>query len=91
MPDFEWDEAKRRQNLAKHDIDFADAGRVFKSNPLRYDVSRSEDRERRYCAVGEVDGDILTVIYTWRGSVCRITSARRARRDERRAYYASFR
>ena len=90
MLEFEWDEAKRQQNLAKHDVDFLRAARVFYRNPLQQDVSRVEDREKRYCAIGEVDGDILAVIHTWRGSTCRIISARRARRDERRAYYASF-
>jgi len=91
MLEFEWDEAKRRLNLAKHRIDFSRGARVLDSNPLQYEVTRSEDRERRYCAIGEVDGQILRVVYTWRGNTCRLISARRARRDERATYYASFR
>jgi uncharacterized DUF497 family protein len=27
--EFEWEEGKNQQNIAKHGIDFSDAGRVF--------------------------------------------------------------
>jgi uncharacterized protein len=31
---FAWDEAKRRTNLSKHGIDFADAGKIFRGFTL---------------------------------------------------------
>ena len=40
-------------------------------------------------AVGVVDGAEMTVVYTMRGEMSRIISARKARRDERRTYRES--
>ncbi|MBV8638432.1 MAG: BrnT family toxin [Candidatus Eremiobacteraeota bacterium] len=39
-------------------------------------------------AIGMVNGIILTVVWTPRGTARRIISARRASRKERRRYYA---
>jgi uncharacterized DUF497 family protein len=73
--DFEWDEAKRRANILKHGVDFVDAIAMFSG---------------RFIASGELAGEIIRVVYTWRGDRCRIINARRARRDERRAYHAGI-
>ena len=32
---FEWDESKRQENLAKHDIDLQDAIRIFRRAGVR--------------------------------------------------------
>jgi uncharacterized DUF497 family protein len=40
-------------------------------------------------AYGEVGGGVLCVVYTWRDERLRIISVRRARRDERKDYYAA--
>ncbi len=53
--------------------------------------SRSTRRgEERWKAIGLVDGLELAVVYTWRTSRRRIISARRAKRNERRAYRAAY-
>ena len=87
---FEWDEAKRDANLAKHGVDFADALEVF-ADPLRIERvdQRREYAEERRQVVGTVRGQVLFVVYTLRGEVQRLISARRANSDERRTYYAS--
>ncbi|HLF05219.1 MAG TPA: BrnT family toxin [Dehalococcoidia bacterium] len=41
--------------------------------------------ETRIVAVGATDGVAVTIVYTTRGEVRRIISARRSKRDERRA------
>ena len=86
---FEWDEAKREANLVKHGVDFVDAGEVF-ADPLRVERvdQRREYAEERRQVVGTVRGQALFVVYTFRGEVRRLISARRASSDERRAYYA---
>jgi len=86
---FEWDEAKRLTNIRKHGIDFAEAIEMFAGH-----VVESEDRcrdygEPRIRAFGEVDGRVIQVVYTLRNGRRRLISARRARRDEQRAYYTS--
>lgn len=79
---FEWDEGKRRSNLAKHLIDFADVPRVFQGPVLEKSVVRGG--EARVFALGLLEDVAVVVIYTERRGVRRIISARRAHRDERK-------
>ena len=79
--DFEWDEAKRRANILKHGIDFADAIKVFDGEYI--EDSRRDYGERRFRVVGELDGDIVQVAYAQRGDRRRLISARRAGREQR--------
>ena len=83
---FEWDPQKRRSNVVKHGIDFARALLVF-SDPLAVIFeSRSHESETRQLIVGQVDGRLVTVVFTLREGRIRIVSARRARKSERRRY-----
>ena len=86
---FEWDEAKREANLVKHGVDFVDAVDIF-ADQLRVERvdRRREYAEERRQVVGMVRGQALFVVYTLRGEVRRLISARRASGNERRAYYA---
>ena len=83
--EFEWDEAKRESNLAKHDIDFLDMRALFDGRPVFTRLSRRSGEER-FATTGELRGQLYTVIWTWRGNVTRLISARRARDAEQRAY-----
>jgi uncharacterized protein len=87
--EFEWDEAKRLANILKHGIDFADAIEVFAGPFIESEDRRRDYGERRYRAVGRLGQVIIQVAYTWRRDKRRIISARRAGRNDRRAYYAS--
>ncbi|MFL5000619.1 MAG: BrnT family toxin [Xanthobacteraceae bacterium] len=82
---FEWDDDKRWANLRDHGIDFEDA-RVVIDGPT---IVRRSDRkgEVRYMVFGYVEGEETVVVCTLRGESCRIISARRARRDERKKYH----
>ncbi|HEX3862986.1 MAG TPA: BrnT family toxin [Stellaceae bacterium] len=60
-------------------------GHVLETEDLRRDYG-----ERRFRTFGEIDGQVFHVVSTWRLDRRRIISARRARRNERRAYYASI-
>jgi uncharacterized DUF497 family protein len=81
---FEWDEDKRRSNLAKHGIDFDSAIEVF-YGPI---ILRRSDRnnEERWTALGYSDDRLVVVVFTRRADVIRIISARRARKNEEREY-----
>lgn len=82
---FEWDDAKAASNEAKHGVSFDDAVQVF-DDPGR--VEKPDDRrpygEERLITFGAVDGVAMCVVYTARGKVRRIISARAASRSERR-------
>ncbi|HET7805143.1 MAG TPA: BrnT family toxin [Pseudolabrys sp.] len=83
---FEWDNDKRRANIAKHGIDFADAAEVF-CDPKQYTLrSRIRSGETRFVSVGTAGGSLIAVVFTWRGNTVRIVSARAARRSERDQY-----
>lgn len=86
----EWDETRRGSNLEKHGVDFVDAGRVFKGRYYEWGDERRDYGESRIRVVGEVDGEILFVVYTWRDGKRRLISARRANANERKAHYARF-
>jgi uncharacterized DUF497 family protein len=87
--DFEWDEAKRLTNILKHGIDFADVVALFESHFTEAEDRRRGYGERRFLVTGELGDEVIRVVCTWRGQRRRLISARRARRNERRAYYAS--
>ena len=82
---FAWNESKRASNLRKHGIDFADVIGIFDTPAL---IHRSDRHgEIRYQIIGIVEGREVAVACAIQGESCRIISARRARRDERRAYH----
>jgi uncharacterized DUF497 family protein len=81
---FEWDESKRRANLAKHLIDFEDATQVF-DGPV-FEKAQRRHGEVRVLAIGLMHDVEIVVVYVMRGECRRIISARRAHRDERQAY-----
>lgn len=85
---FEWDPAKAAANLAKHGISFVTAARVLgRGTAFSYRSDRSS--EARWVAVDAdpMTGRIIAVVYTDRGNAYRIISARRARSDEKKAYW----
>ncbi|MGO9953313.1 MAG: BrnT family toxin [Dissulfurispiraceae bacterium] len=73
---FEWDEEKDGGNQKKHGVSFFMAQYAF-LDPHRIiveDVSHSTTESRFYC-IGHVGDDIMTVRFTYRGSVIRIYGA----------------
>jgi uncharacterized DUF497 family protein len=87
--DFEWDEAKRRANLAKHGLDFVRAEDIL-DGPHVVEQARSVGDEFRRLAIGLVDDVHVTMVFTERGGAIRIISLRRARRRERERHQAVY-
>ena len=84
---FEWDEAKRRENLAKHRIEFADAVTAFSDeNAITLPDETSDEEDRFVTMAIDALGRILVIVYTWRGNTIRLISARRATPRERKNY-----
>ena len=75
-PDFEWDDAKDRSNIAKHGVGFALAQKAFLDpNRIIAENMRHSASEKHYFCIGAVGGEILTVRFTWRGGKIRIFGA----------------
>jgi uncharacterized DUF497 family protein len=85
---FEWDEAKRRLNVAKHGVDFRRVVQIFESGVLEMADHRRDYGESRIRCLGEAGGRVYVVVYTLRGENRRIISAWKANAREQRAYYA---
>ena len=88
---FEWDENKNKNNIRKHKVPFHEARTVFTSHELtKKDDLHSQD-EQRYKTIGySARSRLLIVIYTDRGDVIRIISARKANTLETREFEKSF-
>jgi uncharacterized DUF497 family protein len=84
--EFEWDEAKNEWTRRERGFGFDKAALIF-DGPVQTAIDDRRDYgEERLIAIGEVDGDALVVVYTDRGNVRRIISARRANRKERETW-----
>ena len=84
---FEWDEAKRKANLAKHGIDFRDVPGMFTNLMLVGTDDRKDYGETRKIGFGFIRGRLMAVAFTERKSdSIRIISARKANKREK-AYY----
>lgn len=87
---FEWDDNKSKLNYTKHGITFEEAAHIFlDEHAMYYYDELHSDYEDRIKVIGMID-KILVVIYTERGEIYRIISARRANKREKEDYYGQF-
>ena len=84
---FRLDPAKATSNLKKHRVSFADAEGVLQ-DPLAVTVEDPDaEGEQRFISIGLGSaGELLVVVWTERDDECRVISARRATRKERKQY-----
>lgn len=83
---FEWDVGDVDKNRESHGVSNADCEQVFYQRPflIAPDLEQSQD-EPRYAALGRTaDGRRLTIMFTIRGTLIRVISARPMSRCERR-------
>lgn len=85
---FEWDDEKANSNLKKHGVSFAEAMSVFNDElSLTIADELHAVAEYRLIDVGMSSrGRMLVVVYTERGDVVRIISARKANKREIKDY-----
>lgn len=88
---FEWDEAKSRMNLRKHQVSFEEAQTVFlDENAIRFfDPDHSADEDRFLMLGISYRLRVLVVCHCFRvnDSTIRIISARKADKAEERDYW----
>jgi uncharacterized protein len=83
---FEWDDAKSRRNLLERGFGFDHAATIFIGPTLEAQDSRRDYGEIRVHAIGCAGADVLSVVYSDRGELRRIISARLANRKERKLW-----
>ena len=85
--ELEWDDGKSDAFSADRGFDFAYVAHAFLDADRIVGMDRRWDYgEDRYRLLGVVEGRLFVVIYTMRGSMIRIISARKANRREVREY-----
>lgn len=85
---FEWDPAKAKSNLGKHNVDFGEAATVIVDDlSVTYPDPEHSGDEERYITFGvSGKGRCLAVAHTERGDRIRLISAREMTRGEREYY-----
>lgn len=86
----EWDEAKRRTNLQKHGLDFADAEAVFSGSTVTIEDDRRDYGERRFLSFGLLQGRVVAIAHTETREVIRVISMRKASKHEERGYFSQI-
>ena len=85
---FQWDEENKNKNLIKHQVENWECEQVFFNEPLLVlDDPEHSLTEKRWAAFGITDiGRYLVIIFTKRGKLLRVISARDMNRKESRFY-----
>ena len=84
-----WDEPKRRRNVKKHGLDFADAEQVFKGMTYTYEDDRLAYGEQRFITLGFLREIVLSIVHTEENDHVHIISMRKATKRERETYFES--
>ena len=86
--EFDWHPDKHERNVTERGFGFDLAALIFDGPVLERLDSRRDYGEERVKALGLAEGVLLCVVYTDRGKMRWIISARRASRKERRIWDA---
>lgn len=70
------------KTLRERGLGFDDGARIFEGRVAIWQDDRGDYGEERFRAVGQSEGDVLHVVFTWRGETRRIISVRRANQKE---------
>jgi uncharacterized DUF497 family protein len=85
-----YDPAKRRRTLEERGLDFERASEVFEALTLEVDDDRHDYGEKRILCVGFLDGRMVMVGYTPRGTARHVFSMKRCNEREVRRYAPYF-
>ena len=85
---FDWDAGNSTKNMDLHQVSRAECEQPFFHRPLLVAAAEGHSaRERRYAALGKTRaGRRLAIVFTIRGELVRVISARDMSRRERRLY-----
>ncbi|MDR3424692.1 MAG: BrnT family toxin [Alphaproteobacteria bacterium] len=84
--DYEWDDGKNERNVLERGLDFNLVRFFAWDDALIVEDVRRDYGERRFRALGEIEGKLYVLIYTMRERGLRVISLRRANERERVIY-----
>ena len=83
---FQWDDRKAMVNIVKIGIDFADVIGVFDDEDALWQLDEHSQEERHLILGLDLKGRVVVVVFTFRGQMIRLISARKASRHEQYQY-----
>ena len=85
---FDWDDGNRYKDEQKHGLKWQLIEEIFFNEPLFLPEDQKHSRDECRCfALGHTDdAEYLFVVFTKRGKLIRVISARKMNKKERRAY-----
>ena len=87
---FEWDEHKRQETLARRGVDILRAARIFEGEVLTWTDDRKDYGETRLISVGLVEGVPFVVVHVRRGERTRLITAWKGGRNDAARYQAGI-
>jgi len=87
---FTWNETKRKTNLKKHGLDFADVENIFSGYTLTRPDFRFAYTENRFSTIGLLGVEVVVIAHTETADEIHIISMRKAERHEQKNYFASL-
>ena len=87
---FTWQEPKRRANLTKHGVDFADAERVFAGPTFTFEDGREDYSEQRWVTLGLLGEQVMVIVHTETDYEIRVISMRKADKDEQLLFFTNL-
>ena len=87
---YEWDETKRADNLAKHAVDFAWVEDFAWDGAFIIPDKRREYGEPRFIAIGYLGERLYVLVFTPRLEATRVIGLRKANRREVKFYVAQI-
>jgi hypothetical protein len=87
---FTWRESKRKANLRKHGLDFADAEKVFAGPMAVFEDMREDYGEQRWIGIGHLDFLVVLIVHVELDESINIISMRKADRYETNLFYQTY-
>ena len=84
--EIEYDPIKQAATLKARQLDMERAGEVFDGPHLTFEDDRQDYGEPRYITLGHLEGRMVVLAWTPRGTACRVMSMRKANERERDKY-----
>ncbi len=85
--DFKWDESKNKTNIAKRDLDFADARQIFDAPMFVRIDNRKDYGEERFVGIGFLKNLVVVIVFTEPNEqTIRVISLRKALKYEREEF-----
>lgn len=85
-----WDEPKRRTNLKKHGLDFADAAQAIAGVSLTMEDARFDYGEQRFITLGMIGDTVVVIAHTETPKELRVISMRKATKNEQALYFQNL-